>query len=87
MTKRTNGWRLGYDPLQRALRIITTVVVLGVFVFLAVDPDRRSSGADFPTLALAIGSVLVLLGYEGVVRLPMIGNDAPRRRDDGEEGG
>lgn len=71
----TNGWREGHDPIQRWLRIVTTIVVLGVFVFLAVDPARRATGGDFPTLALVIGCVLVLLGYEGAIRLPFIGRN------------
>lgn len=64
-----NGWREGRDPIQRWLRILTSVCCLGVFVFLAVEPQRR----DWPTLALALGAVLVLLGYEAIVRLPYLG--------------
>lgn len=67
--KQGNGWRTGRDPVQRWLRILTAIVCLGVFAFLAVDPERR----DWPTLALALGAVLVLLGYEAVVRLPYLG--------------
>ena len=65
----TNGWRHGRDPVQRWLRIVTTVVVLGVFVYLAIG---ESNHEDIVVLALALGSVLVLLGYEGVVRLPFL---------------
>ena len=67
----TNGWRQGNDPAQRALRIVTVVVCLVVFAYLAVDPDRDLDTT--PALALAIGAVMVLLGYEGIVRLPFIG--------------
>jgi hypothetical protein len=76
-----NGWRHGFDPIQRWLRVLTTLVVLGVFVYLVVGdarPDR-----DLPTLALALGAVLTLLGYEGVVHLPFLGgkeDDHDRRR-------
>jgi len=69
MSQGGNGWREGRDPIQRWLRIITSFACLGVFVFLAVEPTRR----DWPTLALALGAVLVLLGYEAIVRLPYLG--------------
>lgn len=76
----TNGWRDGRDPIQRWLRIVTTIVVLGVFVFLSVSP--ASGGADrIVVIALALGAVLLLLGYEGVVKLPIIG----RAKQDDEE--
>jgi len=71
-TKRTNGWRDGSDPIQRWLRIITTLVVLGVFVYLSIGPHQ--TGTDrVVIIALALGAVLLLLGYEGVIRLPIIG--------------
>jgi hypothetical protein len=72
-TNEGNGWRTGRDPIQRWLRVITTVVVLGVFTYLAVAPDRGADGVM--VAALALGAVLLLLGYEGVVRLPLIGKD------------
>lgn len=72
----TNGWRNGSDPIQRWLRVLTTVVILGVFVYLAVaDPVR-----DLPTVALAVGALLVLLGYEGIMQLPML--KRPGDKDD-----
>jgi hypothetical protein len=71
----TNGWRSGRDPVQRRLRIVTVVVCLGVFAYLAIDPDRTLD--VIPTAGLALGAVLLLLGYEGAVRLPGIG-----RKDD-----
>ena len=77
-----NGWRQGFDPIQRWLRVLTTLVVLGVFVYLVVGdarPDR-----DLPTLALALGAVLMLLGYEGVVRLPFLGGAREEDDDDGK---
>lgn len=64
-----NGWRTGRDPIQRWLRIIATVVCLVVFAWLALDPSRR----DWPTLTIALGALLVLLGYEAIVRLPYLG--------------
>lgn len=70
-------WRSGHDPIQRWLRILTVVVLLGVFVYLAVDPDRGFDAE--PTIALALGAILLLLGYEGVIRLPMFnGRNVPR---------
>ena len=73
MPKReTNGWRDGSDPIQRWLRVVTTIVVLGVFAWLALGEDRHN---DILVLALALGALLMLLGYEGVVRLPYIGKD------------
>jgi len=68
----TNGWKDGSDPIQRWLRVVTVVVVLGVFVYISIGDSRRD---DILVLALAIGSLLVLLGYEGAVRLPYIGRD------------
>jgi hypothetical protein len=64
-----NGWRAGRDPIQRWLRIIASVVCLIVFAWLALDPSRR----DWPTLTIALGALLVLLGYEAIVRLPYLG--------------
>lgn len=77
MTK-TNGWREGRDPIQRWLRIIASLVCLVVFAWLALDPSRR----DWPTLTIALGALLVLLGYEAIVRLPYLGRpDNPAGAD------
>jgi hypothetical protein len=74
----TNGWRSGSDPIQRWLRVVTAITCLGVFVYLAVN----GGGADrVATATLALGSVLVLLGYEGIVRLPVIGRNDDDRRE------
>jgi hypothetical protein len=84
MTKRPvpdNGWRSGRDPIQRWLRIIASIVCLVVFAWLALDPSRR----DWPTLTIALGALLVLLGYEAIVRLPYLGrpeNQAARPREE-----
>lgn len=72
----SNGWRTGRDPIQRRLRIVTTLTCLGVFVYLTIDADRTLD--VIPSAGLALGAVLLLLGYEGAVRLPGIG----RKKDD-----
>jgi hypothetical protein len=64
-----NGWRSGRDPIQRWLRIIASIICLVVFAWLALDPSRR----DWPTLTISLGALLVLLGYEAIVRLPYLG--------------
>lgn len=51
---------------------MTTLTLLGVFVFLAIVRENNST-EGLVISALALGSVLLLLGYEGVIRLPMIG--------------
>ena len=56
--------------MQRWLRAVATVTCLAVFAYLAIDPDRHVDVV--PTLALALGAVLLLLGYESVVRIPGI---------------
>lgn len=84
MARPENGWRTGHDPIQRWLRVITTMVVLGVFVYLVVAD--QSGSRDLPTLALALGAVLMLLGYEGVVRLPFLSGDHPDQKDEGGDG-
>ncbi|HSW42693.1 MAG TPA: hypothetical protein VLM76_09315 [Patescibacteria group bacterium] len=71
---RPNGWRGGHDPIQRWLRAVTAVACLVVFVWLAVDPARR----DWPTLTIALGALLILLGYEAIVRLPWLGQSGNR---------
>lgn len=75
----TDPWRKGQDPIQRWLRILTTLVCLGVFVYLAVDSDGPTD--NLPTIALAVGALLVLLGYESIVRLPGIGRNGKDRHD------
>ncbi len=70
--RKGNGWREGRDPVQRVLRILTVLVCLGVFVYISYGDDRGID--DLPSAALAIGAVLLLLGYEGVVRLPFLGH-------------
>jgi hypothetical protein len=65
MPEPTNGWRTGRDPVQRALRILTVVLCLAVFCYLSIIPDRISA---LPTAGLAIGAVMVLLGYESFGR-------------------
>ena len=73
-----NGWREGYDPAQRLLRVAAAIAALIVFVALSVDPDRHVD--DLGAIALAAGVLLVLMCYEGVIRVPLIG-----RRDDDDD--
>ena len=84
MGQPTNGWRAGYDPIQRWLRVVTVLVVLGTFVYLIVAD--QAGQRDLPTIALALGAVLMLLGYEGVVRLPFLSSDGDTGRKDGSDG-
>lgn len=74
-----NGWRDGHDPAQRILRITSGLVTLAVFVVMALDPARAG---NLGALALAAGVLLVLLGYESLVRLPIIGKDGDKKKDD-----
>lgn len=68
-----NGWRTGRDPVQRWLRVATALVCLGVFVYVALDAGR---GLDaVPVAGLALGAVMILVGYERLIRLPGIGRD------------
>lgn len=71
-----NGWRSGRDPALRWLRIITALALLGVFIFLSID-DRPVE--RLPIIGLALAALLILLGYEGLVRVPLIGR---KERDD-----
>jgi hypothetical protein len=68
----TNGWRNGRDPVQRWLRAVTSLVCLGVFAYLAV---ARPTVDAVPSLALALGALLLLLGYESAIRIPGISRD------------
>ena len=71
-----NGWRHGTDPLQRWLRVAATILTGAVVVYLVLD--GQDGRRDLPSIGLALGAMLVLLGYESLVRLPGIG----KRRDD-----
>lgn len=77
----TSG-RDGGNPVQQRLRVLTTLVVLGVFVYLTVAGAEGRTTDDVLVIALALGAILVLLGYEGVVRLPLIGRDDREEKDD-----
>lgn len=82
----TNGWRTGTDPILRWLRSGTVVAFVVVFVLVSLDESRETTAA-LTILGIAAGAVLILLGYQGVVRLPMIGTDRADRQDrDREEG-
>lgn len=83
MTKKpppTNGWRNGNDPAQRILRILAAIVCLVVFAVMTLDPQRSG---NLGALAIASGVLLVLLGYESLSRLPMIGGGKKDEDDDG----
>lgn len=69
-----NGWRTGHDPILRWLRAGTVVAFVAVFVIVSLDRERDTT-AVLSVLGIAAGSALILLGYAGVVRLPMIGRD------------
>ena len=73
MGEQTNGWRSGHDPVQRWLRVVASILCLAVFVYLAVV---RQSVDVVPTLALAMGALLLLLGYESAIRIPGLSRDA-----------
>lgn len=81
-----NGWRSGRDPVLRWLRAGTVVAFVAVFVLVSMDRERDTT-AVLTILGLAGGAVLILLGYQGVVSLPIIGTDRRDRQDkDREEG-
>lgn len=71
---RGNGWRSGSDPIIRWLRAGTVVALVVVAVVVALDRER-DIGSALPVLGIAVGAALILLGYAGVVRLPLIGRD------------
>jgi len=81
--KESNGWRKGYDPVQRWLRVVTVLVVLSVFVYLVISDN--DGVRDLPTLSLALGAVLLLLGYEGIVSLPFISHEDKGRQKGRED--
>lgn len=67
------------DSLTRRLRVVVAVVITILIVMLVVfdnvgrlivDPNFRTSDFIFGTL---IGALLLLLGVEGLNRLPKIG--------------
>ena len=72
MGEPTNGWRSGRDPVQRWLRVVSVLVCLSVFAYLAVGQHTVDA---VPTLALALGALLLLLGYESAIRIPGISRD------------
>ena len=80
----TNGWRSGQDPVQRRLRIVVSLVLLAVFVYVAVSPDTNID--DAPTITLALGALMMLLGYETLIKLPftVAPTDKQRKVDDGD---
>lgn len=78
-----NGWRQGRDPVVRWLRVVAAVVFLGVFVVLSVGIGEGGHRLDaLPIIGIAVGALMILLGYEGVIRLPMVGRGKDRDDDD-----
>ncbi len=72
-----NGWRAGTDPTQRWLRIVSTVVVLGIMVLIVVREQ------DPQLFLMAIGALLVLMGFAVSLKLPDIfKGDTDGRSDD-----
>lgn len=70
------GWDGGSDPVQRWLRIVSVLVFLGLTVYLLSD---RAAGVNvIPAVGIVVGTLLILLGYERLIRLPGVG----RRKDD-----
>jgi len=58
-----NGWR---EPRLRVLRTVAALVVLGLLVWLViVEPDN-----DTGAIGTMIGALLVLLGFETLMRGP-----------------
>jgi hypothetical protein len=80
----TNGWRSGRDPVQRWLRAVTALTCLAVFVYLSVV---RQTVDVVPTLALALGALLLLLGYESAIRIPGISRENTIARPQCDEPG
>ena len=74
-----NGWRTGEDPVQRKLRIVAFVVFLAIVSYLALDRSRSVTDT-IATIALLLAAIMILLGYERIVRLPYIGRG--RKGDD-----
>ena len=72
-----NSWQSGHDPVQRWLRVVSAVVFLGLSAYLVAD--GRSGATPLPAAGIAVGTLLILLGYERLIRLPGIGRD---RKDD-----
>jgi hypothetical protein len=76
-----NGWRSGTDPILRWLRAGTVIAFVVVVLVVALDRDRDTAHV-LAVLGIVVGSVLILLGYQGVVRLPVIGRDDEEKEDE-----
>ena len=66
--------------MQRRLRVVAVLVFGAVVVYLSVDRSRSVTDT-IATIALLLASIMILLGYERVVRLPYIG----RRKGEDDE--
>lgn len=60
-----SSWK-GIDPLLRALRVIAIVSFLVLLAIITIDPERQDASLEF----LLVGSILIALGYNAVVRMP-----------------
>jgi hypothetical protein len=61
-------WRSGVDPAVRILRIVVVLAFTGVAVIVALDPSRDT--IEVGTISgIFVGAVMVLLGYEGFLKL------------------
>ncbi|HEY3544866.1 MAG TPA: hypothetical protein VGK17_02100 [Propionicimonas sp.] len=78
MAEPSNGWQSGRDPVQRWLRIVSAAVFLGLSAYLLAD--GRGGATPLPAAGIAVGTLLILLGYERLIRLPGIGRD--RKEDE-----
>ncbi|HEY3546885.1 MAG TPA: hypothetical protein VGK17_12480 [Propionicimonas sp.] len=64
MPRAADGWR---EPRLRLLRTLAVIVILALLVWLvAFEPGPTDTGA-VGTLA---GALLVILGFEALIRLP-----------------
>jgi hypothetical protein len=62
-----SGWR---DPRVRSLRTVAFLVLAALLVFTVVSDAVATSG-------LLVGALMVLLGFEGIIRWPPGGADKP----------
>jgi hypothetical protein len=81
--EQTNGWRTGRDPAQRWLRIFSTLAILATILLVVI---RGNIPATDLTALVFIGTILVLLlGYEGLVHLPVIRVSDSRSEEEKKE--
>ena len=64
MGRASDGWR---EPRLRLLRTAAVIVILALLVWLVAVEDGPTDTGAVGTLA---GAMLVILGFEALVRLP-----------------